>query len=49
MATTQLNIRIPPLTIQQIDKIVKATGMTKTQIVLLAIDRLTRELTPDEE
>ncbi len=48
MTTKQFNARIPQITQQQIDKIARLTGMTKTQIIILAIDRLARDLTPDE-
>ncbi len=37
--TSQLNVRIPESTQEQIEKLVADTGMTQTQIVILAIDR----------
>lgn len=36
----QLNVRIPKSTSDQIDDLITWTGMTQTQIVLQAIDRL---------
>ena len=42
--TTQLNARLPELTHKQLDELIIATGMTKTQLLILAIDRLAREL-----
>ena len=36
----QLNVRIPPYTQDQLEQIEKKTGMTQTQAVIVAIDRL---------
>lgn len=38
--TEQLNVRIPKSTEKQIEELRQWTGMTQTQLVLLAIDRL---------
>lgn len=38
--TKQLNVRIPPSTQEQLVQIEKKTGMTQTQAVIIAIDRL---------
>jgi len=41
--TTQLNVRIPKSTEKQIEDLLKWTGMTQTQLVIQAIDRLHQE------
>lgn len=41
--TTQLNVRIPKSTEKQIEELRAWTGMTQTQIVIQAIDRLHQE------
>jgi hypothetical protein len=46
MPTKQLNTRIPEITQEQIDEIANEYGLTKTQILILAIDRLSRDLYP---
>lgn len=44
MATTkQFNTRLPEATVQQIEQIAQQTGMTKTQVLILAIDRMAKE------
>lgn len=40
----QINFRPPDLTRQQIDAIQAATGLTQTQIIVLAISRLYEQL-----
>lgn len=40
----QLNIRIPDLTEQQIAAIMKHYGISKTEVVILAVDRLERSM-----
>ncbi len=40
MPTKQENIRLPELTQQQLTQLVEELGMTKTQVVIIAIDRL---------
>lgn len=49
MTNKQFNIRnLPELTAVQIDELCAKLGMTKTQLVIMAIDRLhQRELRPD--
>jgi hypothetical protein len=47
MPTKQLNTRIPEITQEQIDQIADKYGLTKTQILILAIDRLARDLYPN--
>lgn len=44
MATSkQLNVRLPSHTHKQLDRLVAKLGMTKTQVLILAIDRLDSE------
>lgn len=38
--TKQLNVRIPPLTQEQLRELEERTGLTVTQIVIMALDRL---------
>ena len=40
----QVNVRLPTLTHSQIEDLCGAYGLTKTQVIILAIDRLTRAL-----
>ena len=48
MATSsQFNARLPALTHTQIDELSEAYGLTKTQTVILAVDRLARALQAD--
>jgi hypothetical protein len=42
--TTQFNVRLPELTHTQIDDIASGYGLTKTQVIILAVDRLARDL-----
>lgn len=44
---TQFNTRIPDITVEQIDNIASEYGLTKTQVLILAIDRLHRQLLPN--
>ena len=44
MAHEFLNVRLPRFTAQQIDRLCEHLGVTKTQLVVLAIDRMMREL-----
>ena len=41
----QFNVRLPGLTQNQLSELVTMTGMTTTQVVILAIDALYRQLT----
>lgn len=43
----QMNTRLPDITNRQIDEIAIQYGMTKTQVLMLAVDRLSRDLRPD--
>src|SRR6266699_3407022 len=38
--TTQYNVRLPEKTAEQIQKLIEATGMTQTQLMIVAIDRM---------
>jgi hypothetical protein len=44
MASKQKNYRLPILTLEQIAKMQDRTGMTETQVIICAIDRMAREL-----
>jgi len=43
----QFNVRLPGNTWDQIDLLCGTYGLTKTQLTILAIDRLTRDLNPE--
>ena len=43
-SASQFNARLPQLTHDQIKELTDAYGLTKTQVVILAVDRLAREL-----
>lgn len=43
-ASSQFNARLPQLTHSQIGDLTDAYGLTKTQVVILAVDRLIRDL-----
>lgn len=45
----QFNVRLPELTHAQIAQISDGHGLTKTQVVILAIDRLTSALAGQDE
>ena len=40
----QFNARLPLLTHNQINELAAVHGLTKTQVIILAVDRLTRDL-----
>ena len=40
----QFNARLPKLTHEQIRDVAREHGLTKTQVVIIAVDRLTRDL-----
>jgi hypothetical protein len=40
----QFNTRLPKLTHEQIDALSQAHGLTKTQVIILAVDRFVRAL-----
>ena len=44
-ASNQFNTRLPQLTHQQINGLSRDHGLTKTQVIIVAVDRLSRELT----
>ena len=43
MAGKQKNYRLPTLTLEQISRLRERTGMTETQVIIAAIDRMARE------
>lgn len=45
--SSQFNARLPHLTHDQISQLAEDYGMTKTQVVIIAVDRLARELQAD--
>ena len=46
---TQFNARLPRLAHDQINALVEKYGLTKTQVVILAVDRFARELSAQAE
>jgi hypothetical protein len=42
--SSQFNARLPQLTHEQINELAKTHGMTKTQVIIVAVDRLARDL-----
>jgi hypothetical protein len=45
----QFNVRLPDLTRSQIAQISDRHGLTKTQVIILAVDRLTTALTDQDQ
>lgn len=43
-SSSQFNARLPLLTHTQINNLAEVHGLTKTQVVIIAVDRLAREL-----
>ena len=43
-ASSQFNARLPQLTHTQINNLAAVHGLTKTQVIIVAVDRLSREL-----
>ena len=43
-SSSQFNARLPKMCHRQIEKISKTQGLTKTQVIILAVDRLARDL-----
>jgi hypothetical protein len=43
-SSSQFNARLPRLTHTQINNLVESHGLTKTQVVIVAVDRLARDL-----
>ena len=46
-SSSQFNARLPQLTHSQINELSEVHGLTKTQVVILAVDRLIRDLMVD--
>lgn len=44
----QFNVRLPEITLQQMEEISLTTGLSMTQIVVIAIDRLARTMLPSK-
>lgn len=42
--SSQFNARLPQLTHDQITRLADGYGLTKTQVIILAVDRLARDL-----
>lgn len=47
--SNQFNVRLPQLTHDQINKVVHDHGLTKTQVIIVAVDRLARALKAESE
>ena len=45
----QFNVRLPEITHNQIAQISETHGLTKTQVIILAVDRLTGALTDQDQ
>ena len=45
--SSQFNTRLPLLTHEQISQITKDYGLTKTQVIIMAVDRLARDLSAE--
>jgi hypothetical protein len=43
-SSSQFNARLPQLTHAQINNLAAVHGLTKTQVIIVAVDRLAREL-----
>jgi len=43
MTTKQKNFRLPTITTDKLDALIKATGLTEVQVIIIAIDRLTEQ------
>lgn len=41
--TKQVNVRLPEFSRDKLDRLEKKTGMTRTQVLIIAIDRLALE------
>lgn len=46
--SSQFNARLPQMTHEQIGDLVEAHGLTKTQVIIVAVDRLWRDLNADD-
>lgn len=47
--SSQFNARLPQLTHEQINSLALDHGLTKTQVIIIAVDRLTRALKAESE
>lgn len=47
--SSQFNARLPQLTHEQINSLALDHGMTKTQVIIIAVDRLDRALKAESE
>ena len=45
----QFNVRLPRLAHEQIEHLSQAYGLTKTQVIILAVDRLSRDLAEESK
>jgi hypothetical protein len=45
--SSQFNARLPKLTHNQISNLAAVHGLTKTQVIIVAVDRLARDLAAD--
>jgi len=45
----QFNVRLPEYTLEQINAISETRGLTKTQVIILAVDRLNIALNAEDE
>jgi hypothetical protein len=46
-SSSQFNARLPQLTHSQINELSEVHGLTKTQVIIVAVDRLARDLNAD--
>ena len=44
----QVNVRLPKITREQIDVLIESYGLTKTQVIILAVDRFASTLTSQD-
>ena len=47
MPREQFNVRLPGSTLEDIDLISDTYGLTKTQVIILAVDRLASQFNPE--
>jgi hypothetical protein len=47
--SNQFNARLPQLTHDQINELTREYGLTKTQVIILAVDRLSRQVKAETE
>jgi hypothetical protein len=45
----QFNVRLPSLAHEQIERLSQVYGLTKTQVIILAVDRLSRDLAKESK